>query len=68
LKNFSIRDGQIISVGDMKVTGINGLIGDDENYGIPPNRFLKIISRLRDKNVDVLITHHLPTSPKYTLK
>jgi predicted phosphodiesterase len=64
VKNFSIRDGQIISVGDMKVTGINGLIGDEENYGIPPNKFLKIISRLRDKNVDVLITHQPPYLPE----
>jgi hypothetical protein len=64
VKNFSIRDGQIISVGDMKVTGINGLIGDDENYGIPPNKFLRIISRLRDKNVDVLITHQPPYLPE----
>jgi Predicted phosphoesterase len=63
-KNFSIRDGQIISVGAMKVAGINGLIGDDENYGISPNKFLKIISRLRDKNVDVLITHQPPYLPE----
>jgi Predicted phosphoesterases, related to the Icc protein len=64
VKNFSIRDGQIISVGAMKVAGINGLIGDDENYGISPNKFLKIISRLRDKNVDVLITHQPPYLPE----
>jgi hypothetical protein len=36
IKNLSIRNGQVVRVGELRVSGINGLIGYDEDYGIPP--------------------------------
>ena len=64
IKSFSIRDGQIIRVGKMRITGINGLIGDNKNYGIHPDKFLKIISKLKDKDIDILISHQPPYLPE----
>ncbi|ACP54733.1 metallophosphoesterase family protein [Saccharolobus islandicus] len=62
IKSFSIRDGQIIRVGKMRITGINGLIGDNRNYGINPDKFLKLINKLKD--IDILITHQPPYLPE----
>ncbi|MBB5254625.1 metallophosphoesterase family protein [Sulfurisphaera ohwakuensis] len=62
IKNFSIRDGQIIRVGNMRITGINGLIGDNKDYGIKPEKFLRIIGKLKD--IDILVTHQPPYLPE----
>ncbi|QIW22840.1 metallophosphoesterase [Sulfolobus sp. S-194] len=62
IKSFSIRDGQIIRVGNMRITGINGLIGENKDYGIKPEKFLRIISKLRD--IDILISHQPPYLPE----
>ncbi len=55
IKNLSIRDGQVVRVGELRVSGINGLIGHDEDYGIPLGRFVKIVNKI--KGVDVFVTH-----------
>ena len=45
----------------MRVSGINDLIGDDEDYGIPPGRFTRID---KIKGVDILVTHQPPYIPE----
>jgi predicted phosphodiesterase len=55
IKNLSIRDGQVVRVGELRVSGINGLIGHDEDYGIPLGRFMRIVNKI--KGVDVFVTH-----------
>jgi predicted phosphodiesterase len=62
IKNLSIRDGQVVRVGELRVSGINGLIGYDEDYGIPPGRFMRIANKI--KGVDVLVTHQPPYIPE----
>jgi predicted phosphodiesterase len=55
IKNLSIRDGEVVRVGGLRISGINGLIGHDEDYGIPPGRFMRIVDKI--KGVNVLVTH-----------
>jgi predicted phosphodiesterase len=55
IKNLSIRDGQVVRVGELRVSGINGLIGHDRDYGVPPGRFVRIVNKI--KGVDVFVTH-----------
>jgi len=62
IKNLSIRDGQVVRVGELRVSGINGLIGYDEDYGIPPGRFMRIVNKI--KGVDILVTHQPPYIPE----
>ena len=45
----------------MRVSGINGLIGYDEDYGIPPGRFMRID---KIKGIDILVTHQPPYIPE----
>jgi predicted phosphodiesterase len=55
IKNLSIRDGEVVRVGGLRVSGINGLIGYDRDYGIPPGRFMRVVNKI--KEVDVFVTH-----------
>ena len=45
----------------VRVSGINCLIGHDEDYGIPPGRFMRID---KIKGVDILVTHQPPYIPE----
>jgi predicted phosphodiesterase len=62
IKSLSIRDGQVVRVGGLRVSGINGLIGHDKDYGIPPGRFMRVVNKI--KGVDVLVTHQPPYIPE----
>ena len=62
IKNLSIRDGEVVRVGGLKVSGINGLIGYDRDYGIPPGRFMRVVNKIEE--VDIFITHQPPYIPK----
>jgi len=62
IKNLSIRDGQVVRVGGLRVSGINGLIGHDRDYGIPPGRFMRIVNKIEE--VDIFITHQPPYIPE----
>jgi len=62
IKNLSIRDGEVVRVGELRVSGINGLIGHDRDYGIPPGRFVRIVNKI--KGVDVFVTHQPPYIPE----
>jgi hypothetical protein len=62
IKNLSIRDGEVVRVGELRVSGINGLIGHDRDYGIPPGRFVRIVNKF--KEVDIFITHQPPYIPE----
>ncbi len=62
IKNLSIGDGEVVKVGGLRVSGINGLIGHDRDYGIPPRRFMRVVSKI--KEVDILITHQPPYIPE----
>jgi len=64
IKNFSIRDGQVVRVGELRVSGINGLIGYNKDYGIPPERFMSIVNKIQHKGVDILVTHQPPYIPE----
>ncbi len=46
----------------MRVSGFNGLIEHDEDYGIPPGRFMRILDKI--KGVDVFVTHQPPYIPE----
>ena len=48
-------------VGEFRVSGINCLIGHDEDYGIPPGRFMRIG---KIKGVGILVTHQPPYIPE----
>jgi len=45
----------------LRVSGINGLIGHDEDYGIPPGRFTRID---KIKGIGILVTHQPPYIPE----
>ena len=62
IKNLSIRDGEVVRVGELRVSGINGLIGHVRDYGIPPGRFVRIVNKI--KGVDVFVTHQPPYIPE----
>jgi len=62
IKNLSIRDGEVVRVGELRVSGINCLIGHDRDYGIPPGRFVRIVNKI--KGVDILVTHQPPYIPE----
>jgi hypothetical protein len=49
---------------ELRVSGINGLIGYDEDYGIPPGRFMRIVNKIQHKGVDILVTHQPPYIPE----
>jgi predicted phosphodiesterase len=55
IKNLSIRDGEVVRVGGLRVSGINGLIGHDRDYGILPGRFMRVVNKI--KGADVFVTH-----------
>jgi hypothetical protein len=46
----------------LRVSGINGLIGYDRDYGIPPGRFMRVVNKI--KEVDIFITHQPPYIPE----
>jgi hypothetical protein len=62
IKNLSIRDEQVVRFGELRVSRINGLIGYDEDYGIPAGRFMRIVNKI--KGVDILVTHQPPYIPE----
>jgi len=45
----------------VRVSGFNCLIGHDEDYGIPPGRFMRIG---KIKGVGILVTHQPPYIPE----
>jgi len=50
-----------VRVGELRVSGINCLIGHDEDYGIPPGRFTRID---KIKEIGILVTHQPPYIPE----
>ncbi len=49
-------------MGESRVSGFNGLIGHDRDYGIPPGRFMRVVNKI--KGVDVFVTHQPPYIPE----
>ncbi len=52
----------MVKVGGVEGFRFNGLIGHNEDYGIPPGRFMRILDKI--KGVDVLVTHQPPYIPE----
>jgi len=52
----------VVRVGELRVSGINGLIGYDKDYGIPPGRFTRIVNKI--KEIGILVTHQPPYIPE----
>lgn len=65
ITRYAIPDGKVFEVGVLKIAGINGLIGDGKKvYEITPNKFSRIVKRLKGTVIDILVTHQPPYLPE----
>ncbi|MGC8596825.1 MAG: metallophosphoesterase family protein [Thermocladium sp.] len=66
IKRYAISDGSIHVVKGLRVSGVNGLIGEEEGeYIISVDRFMKVIERVKRRvdRPDIFIMHQPPYLP-----
>ncbi len=64
-----MRDGEIYRFGDLKISGINGIISVKKKVrkGVPrktPQEFMEIAEKLKGKGIDILLIHETPFLPE----
>ncbi|MGC8988279.1 metallophosphoesterase family protein [Infirmifilum sp.] len=69
IKDYCVRDGQVIELGNLKVSGINGLVEEDEERKGRRREYafdVRLLARLskRLEGVDVLVSHQPPYLPE----
>ncbi|AOL17534.1 metallophosphoesterase [Sulfolobus sp. A20] len=68
IENYAMPNGKVFEFGDLKIAGINGLVGDANIKGIPrttPTHFMNAIYKIKESvsKLDILITHQPPYIP-----
>ncbi|MFP3312899.1 MAG: metallophosphoesterase family protein [Thermocladium sp.] len=63
IKDFAIKDGQLIKAGNLRITGVNGLVEGEKRreYSFNVEKLFRLIPKIR--GVDIFISHQPPYLP-----
>ena len=67
ITKFAVGDGEVMDLGGLKVSGVNGLIGDGRKiYELPPGKFRGVVRRLKKSvgRLDLFVAHQPPYLPE----
>ncbi|BCU67924.1 hypothetical protein HS7_13610 [Sulfolobales archaeon HS-7] len=64
IRRLAMSDGKIYKIGNLRVAGINGLIGGKGEYSLSPDEFRAAYKRIARKGTDILVMHQPPYLPE----
>ncbi|BCU71500.1 metallophosphoesterase family protein [Stygiolobus caldivivus] len=69
IRAYAMPDGKVFEIGDLKIAGINGLLGEESRKGVPmtsPIQFMNVINRLKNTvdRLDIFLAHQPPYIPE----